>query len=621
MTAAPAVKPVPVPQAATQYDQENERRYRRAIGLELDQKHDKRSDLRLSAGKYLVFAASDGTEYGMGLDGDAYLTLTNYATGVAGTFVIDMPRVDGLEQEFIDVRAEFASADSALSSAYAAADAVVAADAASANASLSTTLTAAYQAADATTLGSAQTYADAAVSTEASARASADSAEATLRETLEAAVQAGTYSQGGWNALVDSEMQQEFISWRDMGPGNVGITRVGGFDLYGASQCPYYAVQCTGTPVSGKRIELLATRGVYDGGVADPDNAVLYGVRVVPGERYFIGGIVASSGCTYVECRVQWLNESGASPSDALIDTGTGPTYVGDMSVWEEVGDFVTVPSGKAIGIIYFRGIVDGTADPFAAFAKPLFVRVNADQTARPIYSPSRPEPQTASVNTLKTAFIDTSTGDAYAVFDAEAAAGGFSAMLRMYAGDGSSSIGLYAEQLFLGDNTVFEDTYNTFYTTYSSYRLRNMGPFGASGDLLLWYGPTSVSLNSETKTNGVMALATDGKLYVGSDPANALSGVTLDSYFQLGFTSAGTGYSGTVTATAIGGDGTYTYLWMRTGESGPTRTTCSNTGIQTPTFSVAAGGTSADTWTCTITETSTGRSYQASVRFDVSLI
>lgn len=36
-------------------------------------------------------------------------------------------------------------------------------------------------------------------------------------------------------------------------------------------------------------------------------------------------------------------------------------------------------------------------------------------------------------------------------------------------------------------------------------------GPFGAAGDLFLWQGPTSITLNSETKANGTFALAKDG--------------------------------------------------------------------------------------------------------------
>ena len=52
---------------------------------------------------------------------------------------------------------------------------------------------------------------------------------------------------------------------------------------------------------------------------------------------------------------------------------------------------------------------------------------------------------------------------------------------------------------------------------TSGSYVVRHGAGFGASSDLVLWYGLSSVSEGSATKTNGVFALATDGKVYFGT--------------------------------------------------------------------------------------------------------
>jgi hypothetical protein len=77
--------------------------------------------------------------------------------------------------------------------------------------------------------------------------------------------------------------------------------------------------------------------------------------------------------------------------------------------------------------------------------------------------------------------------------------------------------IKLMAKSINFGTNTVFEDTKGSIYTTSAGRRLRILGPFGTSNDLVIWYGPTSVALNSETKTNGHFAFATDGKVYYGN--------------------------------------------------------------------------------------------------------
>lgn len=77
--------------------------------------------------------------------------------------------------------------------------------------------------------------------------------------------------------------------------------------------------------------------------------------------------------------------------------------------------------------------------------------------------------------------------------------------------------IRLMARSINFGTNTVFEDTRGSIHTTNSGRRLRILGPFGTSLDLVMWYGPTSVALNSETKTNGYFAFATDGKVYYGT--------------------------------------------------------------------------------------------------------
>jgi len=92
-------------------------------------------------------------------------------------------------QNIVQLQTDYTAADGAVSSAYITADAVVAADASGARATLSTTLVAAYEAADSAIQGQVTTNA-ASIVTEQSVRASGDAANASSITTLEAAYEA-----------------------------------------------------------------------------------------------------------------------------------------------------------------------------------------------------------------------------------------------------------------------------------------------------------------------------------------------------------------------------------------------------------------------------------------------
>lgn len=97
-------------------------------------------------------------------------------------------------------------------------------------------------------------------------------------------------------------------------------------------------------------------------------------------------------------------------------------------------------------------------------------------------------------------------------------------------------------------------------------------GPgFGASSDLILWFGPSGTAMGSMTKTNGYFALATDGKVYYGTaelitalptgNPLNVTAS-TLDCVFS----GAGVNNphinatTNSVTVSPTGGNGSYNF-------------------------------------------------------------
>ena len=98
---------------------------------------------------------------------------------------------------------------------------------------------------------------------------------------------------------------------------------------------------------------------------------------------------------------------------------------------------------------------------------------------------------------------------------------------------------------------------------TAGSYVVRHGAGFGASSDLVLWYGSSATARGSATKTNGVFALATDGKVYYGSLAVNAPITMSF-SPTSVSYSAAGSGgHSDAITVTASGGTGSYTYQWF----------------------------------------------------------
>lgn len=157
---------------------------------------------------------------------------------------------------------------------------------------------------------------------------------------------------------------------------------------------------------------------------------------------------------------------------------------------------------------------------------------------------------------------------------------------------------------------------------TSGSYVVRHGAGFGASSDLVMWYGLNSVAENSCTKTNGVFALATDGKVYFGSAEYVAAKtqlsltgpGELLDAAFGLPNTA-----SVSWTAAATGGTSPYTYSWAKLAASGDAFTTSSGSGSSfSATLYGAANKYGTETWSVTVTDNA---SVSVSAIFTVTLI
>lgn len=435
----------------------------------------------------------------------------NYFNGkdrLAGEIVSGINRN---RQNIVQLETDYQAADGAISTAYIAADAVVAADATSARAALYTTITSEYTAVTDGIEGDVATN-SAAITSEASTRASADSAIASDVTALEARV---TTTEGDIStnaAAITTE-----ATARASGD-SANATSIETLEAYVAGPNPNL--------VPNSNFEL-----------DDEGWTLVYGSAVNNVNGTYWNATAPASGTTVM----------GYSPFFTAVDTGTysfsyeqSPTIAGsgkircDLECWDastrlsreglvtssdaswtrvKSEGISSIPSGTVKMRLrwYFNSADSGDQLRIRR------VKVERNATATAYTSDQGEYAAGAYVKTLKEAFVDTD-GNAIAQFVVEASAGGGDpARIGLRDGSGGSSIALVAEQIFFGSDTVFEDTYNTIYTESGGYRLRILGPFPASGDLVIWYGADSVALNSETKTNGVFALATDGKVYMGS--------------------------------------------------------------------------------------------------------
>ena len=112
-----------------------------------------------------------------------------------------------------------------------------------------------------------------------------------------------------------------------------------------------------------------------------------------------------------------------------------------------------------------------------------------------------------ASVTEHSLAIIDLETQQALARWEVVAnASGGKPARIGLTSSSLGSFVALDAPYIFWGDNTVFDDATDTLQTTVGpNIRVLAFGaPFGASGNLLEWWGPSSIAIGSMTTANGL---------------------------------------------------------------------------------------------------------------------
>lgn len=217
-----------------------------------------------------------------------------------------------------------------------------------------------------------------------------------------------------------------------------------------------------------------------------------------------------------------------------------------------------------------------------------------------------------ASVTEQSLAIIDLENQQALASWNVVAAAtGGKPARIGLTSSSLGSFIALDAPFIFWGDNTVFDDATDTLQTTIGGHRrvLAFGAPFGASGNLLEWWGADSIALSAMTTTNGLNGRMTTAPGVFDNVTSAMFAAVPNKS--NVGGSREGSGPVDTeaVTVAVSGASGPVTHSWVQVGGA-DTFTINSPTGAST-TFTATVTTVSQikrATFVDRVTDTNTGR-------------
>ena len=173
-----------------------------------------------------------------------------------------------------------------------------------------------------------------------------------------------------------------------------------------------------------------------------------------------------------------------------------------------------------------------------------------------------------ASVTEQSLAIIDLENQQNIALWRTKAeASGSRPAIIEAYSGLGASAVAISAEQIYLGDNTVFDDLTNTWQTIDgSTVYIRAEGePFGAFSNLREWWGPTGIALGAMTPDNGYSGRMTTAPYNF----TNTLNPKTFSAYASPGSIVAHRASAGSLTSAAVSilyqnAKGAVTVTWER---------------------------------------------------------
>lgn len=236
-------------------------------------------------------------------------------------------------------------------------------------------------------------------------------------------------------------------------------------------------------------------------------------VSVLPGRAYTFSGDMAlfmADGAEPVQSFFAVDGFNGATPLGAIALTVQGKligTHDFDASDARRQAYAISFETPSNCDRIVIKGVV---ADPVSTINYWSVRQGKLEFGSLPATTYSAEAAQTAlaaSVTEHSLALIGLETQQALARWEVVAnASGGKPARIGLTSSSLGSFVALDAPFIFWGDNTVFDDATDTLQTTVGpNIRVLAFGaPFGASGNLLEWWGPSSIAIGSMTTANGL---------------------------------------------------------------------------------------------------------------------
>lgn len=211
-----------------------------------------------------------------------------------------------------------------------------------------------------------------------------------------------------------------------------------------------------------------------------------------PGQKHSLSYNASPVGGGHV--RLQYITPSGAVEG-VRVDNTLGEKAERRRS---------SAPSVAPAGTTGFRLIA---APPSGGVLPVWAIKVNFGDVATDFTDDYSANVLQADVSITKTIVLDLDGQNALARLSLVAAASGsVPARIGLTSSTLGSAITFDAPYIYWGTNTVFDDATDTLQTTVgSNVRILAFGaPFGASGNLLEWWGPASIGLGAMTTGNGL---------------------------------------------------------------------------------------------------------------------
>ena len=226
---------------------------------------------------------------------------------------------------------------------------------------------------------------------------------------------------------------------------------------------------------------------------------VVYGYMVsqvypaAPGDQHSLGFMASPVG-DGGHVRLQYVTPGGLVEG-VYVDAGGGAIDERRRS---------SAPSTAPAGTTGFRLVV---AAPAGGLLPVWGIKVNFGSVAADFSDDYSATVLAATVTDQSLAIVDLENQQLLAAWQKVAdASGGKPARIGLVSSTLGSYVALDAPYIFWGDNTVFEDATDTLQTTVGENRkvLAFGAPFGASGNLLEWWGPATTALGTMTTGNGL---------------------------------------------------------------------------------------------------------------------